>query len=110
MPEHVLGQQDSDHFFPVVADHGKAGMAAFDDGLQQLIPRRIPFEDGHLGPGHHDIPNLGLGHRQHAFEHGQLVRIQNGLGMGLAEPVEEIVAGCSLALEHPPEAAVPGPT
>ena len=90
VPEHVFRQQDSDHLFPVPADDREAGVAAFDDGLQHLVPRSIPLEHRHLGPWNHDLTDLGFRDGQDALKHGQLVGIQHGLGVGLAEPIEQI--------------------
>ena len=64
-------------------------MSGFDHQFDQLVGRLVALDEDHLRTRHHDVPDLHVRDRQHAFEHDQRIAVEKAALAGLAQVLDQ---------------------
>ncbi len=97
--QQVLGQQDAEDVVLVLAMHREARMAGFDHLLHQVEKARFGRQRHHLRARDHHVADGEFGHRQRAFHHAQGVGGDQPVVLGVAQHLDQVVAGVRVAGE-----------
>jgi hypothetical protein len=105
--QQVLRQQDARDLVAILAHHREARVPGLDHHRQDLLRRVVAAHHHHLRARHHDVAHLDLGDLQHAFEHGEHVRVDQAAVAGVLEHVAELLEVARLARQGLHEASQP---
>ena len=83
--------QELEGLFLVLVDDRETGVGRGNNEGQELFRRIVDVDHVHLGTRDHDVPHLGLGYLEHAFDHGKRIGIEQIPLIGGMEKFYELV-------------------
>src|SRR5450759_2976152 len=88
-PQQILRQQYSEDLIAIFADDREARVPRLHRQFDQFVRRLVALDEHHLRTRHHDVADLHVRDRQHAFDHHERVAVEQTAFARLAQILYE---------------------